>query len=111
VGLIQHYGALTEDEIDTLLFVMDVKLPYAKIADYLSCAINAEWVVRDKRGIHEYFFARPDLKEALTYRLRKDLPAEEKDRERWRARVIEYWKAKDPVRFSSIQAALRGALR
>jgi hypothetical protein len=111
VGLIQHYGALTEDEIDTLLFVMDVRVPYAKIADYLSCAINAEWIVRDKRGIKEYFCALPDVKEAVTYRLRKDLSPEEKDRDRWRATVIDYWKEQDPVRFSSIQAALKGALR
>ncbi|MER9877508.1 retron St85 family effector protein [Mesorhizobium sp. M0118] len=110
VGLIQHYGALTEDEIDILLYVMDLKVPFYKIADYLSCAINACWIVRDKRGISEYYCALPDMEEAVTYRLRKDLPPDEKDRARWRARVIEYWKNKEPVRFSSIQTALKSAL-
>jgi len=110
VGLIQHYGALTEEEIDTLLYVMDLKVPFYKIADYLSCAINAGWIVKDKRGINEYYCALPDMEEAVTYRLRKDLPPEEKDRNRWRAKVIEYWKNEEPVRFSSIQAALRSVL-
>jgi hypothetical protein len=111
VGLIQHYGALTEDEIDALLYVMDLTVPFHKIADYLSCAINACWIVKDKRGINEYYCALPDMEEAVTYRLRKDLAPEEKDRDRWRARVIEYWRNKEPVRFSSIQAALKSAMR
>lgn len=110
VGLIQHYGALTEEEIDILLYVMDVTVPFPKIADYLSCAINAGWIVRDKRGINEYYCALPDMEEAVSYRLRKDLSPEEKDRDRWRASVIEYWKNKEPVRFSSIQSALKSAL-
>jgi hypothetical protein len=47
---------------------------------------------------------------AVEYKLRKDLPVEEKDKDRWRARVIEHWRTTDPDRFSSIQAALKGAL-
>lgn len=110
VGLIQHYGALTETEIEVLLFAMDLKVKPEKIPDYLLCAVNANWIVKDKRGIEEYYCALPNTGPAIEYRLRKDLPVEEKDRDRWRARVLEHWKATDPDRFSSIQAALKGAL-
>lgn len=110
VGLIQHYGALTEIEIEVLLFAMELKVRTEKISDYLLCAMNASWIVKDKRGIEEYYCALPNTSPAIEYKLRKDLPVEEKDRDRWRARVIEHWKATDPDRFSSIQAALKGAL-
>ena len=109
VGLIQNYGALTETEIEVLLYAMDLKVEPKKIPDYLLCAVNADWIVRDKRGVEEYYCARPNTAPAVEYKLRKDLPVEEKDRERWRARVIEHWKATDPDRFSSIQVALKGA--
>lgn len=110
VGLIQHYGALTEIEIEVLLFAMNLKVKPEKVTDYLLCAVNANWILKDKRGVEEYFCALPNRGPAIEYKLRKELPVEEKDRERWRARVIEHWKATDPDRFSSIQAALKGAL-
>lgn len=110
VGLIQHYGALTETEIEVLLFAMELKVEPEKIPDYLLCAVNANWIARDKRGVEEYYCALPNTGPAVEYKLRKDLPVEERDRDRWRARVIEHWKATDPDRFSSIQAALKGAL-
>lgn len=110
VGLIQHYGALTEVEIDVLLYAMNLSVTSSKIADYLMCAESANWIIADKRGVEEYYCALPNMKYALEYKLRKDLPAEEKDRDRWRSRVIEHWKATDPNRFSSIQAAIKGAL-
>ncbi len=111
VGLIQHYGALTETEIDVLLFAMDLNVKPEKISDYLLCATNASWVSKDKRGIEEFYCAQPNMGHAIEYKLRKDLPVEEKDKERWRARVIEYWRVNDPDRFSSIQATLKGALK
>lgn len=110
VGLIQHYGALTETEIEVLLYAMDLKVRPEKIPDYLLCAVSANWVVKDKRGVEEYYCALPNKGPAIEYRLRKDVPVEEKDKDRWRARVIEHWKATDPDRFSSIQAALKSAL-
>jgi hypothetical protein len=106
VGLIQHYGALTEIEIDVLLFSMDLKVNIQKIRDYLLCAEAAEWIIKDKRGVHEYFCARPNLRQALEYRLKKDLEVDEKDRDRWRAKVALYWKENDSSRFDAIQAAM-----
>ncbi|RVJ12584.1 hypothetical protein CN181_02970 [Sinorhizobium medicae] len=108
VGLIQHYGALTETEIDVLLFAMDLKVNRNKLLDYLLCATNANWIAKHKRGIEEYYCALPNTAPAVEYKLRKDIPFEDKDR--WRARVSEYWKNEDPIRFDCIQAALRGAL-
>lgn len=110
VGLVQHYGALTEVEIEVLMFAMDLKVESAKITDFLLCAINAKWITKDKRGIEEYYCALPNVKQAIEYKLRKDISIDDRDKERWRARVIQYWKDMDPDRFSSIQAALKGAL-
>lgn len=110
VGLVQHYGALTEVEIEVLLYAMELKVKPDKIPDYLLCAVNANWIAKDKRGVEEYYCALPHTGPAVEYKLRKDLSPEEKDRDRWRARVIDHWKATDPDRFSSIQAALAGAL-
>ncbi|TGR29099.1 MULTISPECIES: retron St85 family effector protein [unclassified Mesorhizobium] len=110
VGLIQHYGALTAVEIEVLLYALELKVPTTKIPDYLLCAANAGWIVKDKRGLQEYYCAKPNIKQAVTYKIRKDIAAEDKDRDRWRTRVIAYWKDKEPVRFSSIQSALKGAL-
>ncbi len=110
VGLIQHYGALTETEIDVLLYAMELKVSAEKLPDYLLCAINANWIVKDKRGVEEYYCALPNKSPAMEYKLRKDLAPDERDKDRWRARVIEHWKATEPDRFSSIQAALAGAL-
>lgn len=110
VGLIQHYGALTEAEIEVLMYAMHLQVDNKKIPDYLLCAISAKWVAKDKRGIEEYYCALPHTKPAIEYKLRKDLSPDEKDRERWRARVLSYWREEDTDRFSSIQAVLRGAL-
>ncbi|NEK16200.1 retron St85 family effector protein [Rhizobium leguminosarum] len=108
VGLIQHYGALTETEIEVLLFAMDLKIKPNKISDYLLCAANASWVIKDKRGVEEYYCAKPNTVPAVEYKLRKDIPFEDKDR--WRARVSEYWRNEEPIRFDCIQSALRSAL-
>lgn len=106
VGFIQHYGALTDQEIDVLLFAMNLKVTPQQLMNYLTCAICAKWIRKDKRGIEEYYCALPNIKQAIEYRLRKDLSPEEMDKDRWRARVIDYWKSTDHSRFSSIQATL-----
>jgi len=110
VGLIQHYGALTETEIGVLMFAMDITVKPEKLQDYLLCATNARWIVKDKRGVEEYHCALPNINQAIEYKLRKDLPVEDRDKDRWRARVIEHWKTTDPNRFSSIRAVLKDAL-
>jgi hypothetical protein len=76
VGLIQHYGALTEVEIEVLLFAMHLKVVANKIPDYLLCAINAGWIINEKRGVEEYYCAKPNTAQAVEYKLRKDIPVE-----------------------------------
>lgn len=109
VGLIQHYGALTLNEIENLVGDFAVKMKAGKLADYLLCAINAEWILKDRRGFVDYYCAVPNKGDALVYKLRKERDIEPRDR--WRAQVSEFWKANDDARFSVIQSAMRGALK
>lgn len=110
VGLIQHYGALTEVEIGVLIFAMELKVQKEKIPDYLLCAISANWIAKHRSGVEEYYCALPNIQQAIEYKLRKEIPADEKDRDRWRARVIDHWRANDTNRFNSIQVVLKDAL-
>ena len=109
VGLIQHYGALTKSELEKLLNGFAVELKVGKLANYLLCAINAEWILKDRRGFVEYYCAVPNKGEALVYKLRKERHIE--PRERWRAQVSEFWKSHDDARFSVIQSAMQGAFK
>lgn len=109
VGLIQHYSALTLDEIDKLVGGFGVKPKPGKLTDYLDCAINAGWILKDRRGFIDYYCAKPNKANAIEYKLRKDIPVEPRDR--WRAQISEFWKEHDDARFSVIQAALKGDIR
>lgn len=103
VGLIQHYGALTLDEIETHLFCIGQTTARADIENYLLCAEFADWIVKDKRGIQVYFTALSRNK-AIQFEQKQGLPELHKDR--WKSDIMEHWKAKDPTRFSSIQNAM-----
>ncbi|MER8516408.1 retron St85 family effector protein [Mesorhizobium sp. M1060] len=108
VGLIQHYGALTIEEIDVLLYACEVSVDYNKLSDYLLCAISAGWVNKDRRGFVTYYCALPQMFEAISYKLLKLNPFE--DKVRWRARVSDYWMREDKARFGCIQDALRSGV-
>ncbi|ALV28448.1 hypothetical protein APZ00_16385 [Pannonibacter phragmitetus] len=103
VGLVQSYGALTVEEIETHLYCVDLPTSVDTIKNYLLCAEFADWIVQDKRGIKTYFTAL-DRKKALQFESRKD--REKLEKMRWQAAVMEHWKACDATRFSSIQAAI-----
>jgi hypothetical protein len=105
VGLIQHYGALTAIEIEVLLYAAGIEIAPSKIPDFLLCATSAGWVSKDRRGFETYFCAMPNLSEAISYKLRNLTPFVDKDR--WRARVSDYWMNEDKARFNCIQDALR----
>ena len=102
VGLLQHYGALTLDEIDVLLFCMDIKRNQGDLKNLLLCAIFLKWVIKDKRGINVYYLSIVN-KEAVAYRFRPGLSVIDKNR--WRADIVEHWRKNDPERFNSIRAA------
>jgi hypothetical protein len=107
VGLIQHYGALTLEEVDVLLFCMDIKKNCSELRNLLLCAIFLKWVVKDKRGLNVYYSSIVD-KEALAYRALPGVPVI--DKSRWRADIVEYWKKGEPERFNSIRAARMKAI-
>jgi hypothetical protein len=100
VGLIQHYAALTLDEIDVLLYCMNIIVPYERLTSLMLCAEYARWVSKDKRGLQAYYRCPAD-KEAIEYKLKTGVPI--MDRARWRADILEYWKANDKDRFNSIR--------
>lgn len=103
VGLIQYYGSLTIDEIETYLYCAGISTDVETIKNYLLCAEFADWVMQDKRGIKTYFSAL-DRNKALQFESRKD--QEKLDKIRWQAAVMKHWKETDATRFSSIQAAM-----
>ena len=102
VGIIQHYGALTLDEIECLLFCMDIKNNIDEIKNFLLCAIFLRWIIKDKRGINEYYSSIVK-REALSYKALPDKALIDKDR--WRSDIVEHWKKGEPERFNSIRAA------
>ena len=99
VGLLQHYGALTLDEIWLHLDAFGVLRTKAQITNLLLCAEFADWVVRDKRGLTTYFVAKAE-KDALHYAFRADV--DKMDRLRWRMDIRQHWKVSEPDRFKSI---------
>ncbi len=104
VGLIQHYGSLTEEEIEVLLYCFEISIKNFRIPDFLLCAEFLGWIIKDKRGINTFYSARA-AKEAVQYKHKLSGPVV--DRVRWRADVVEYWRQDDPERFSSITFARR----
>ena len=102
VGLIQHYGALTIDEIDVLLFCMNIQSTPSDISNFLLCAIFLRWIVKDKRGPHVFFLSIVD-NEAIAYKLLPEVPL--LDKNRWRSDIVAHWRKDDPERFNSIRAA------
>jgi hypothetical protein len=104
VGFIQHYGALTLDEIETLLFCIDISKTISELNNLLLCAIFLRWIFKDKRGVNVYYAAIVD-KEAFGYKALPGLTV--RDKTRWRSDILDYWRTDQPERFESIRAARR----
>ena len=102
VGLIQHYGALTLDEIEVSLACLGVHADAPTILKYLSCCKFVEWVGESRTGFRTFFAAR-NVGNALEYRV--DRTSGIRDQVRWRSDVRDYWKSQDAERFRSIMAA------
>jgi hypothetical protein len=107
VGLIQHYRVLSFDEIDTILFALDLNEFRPKIDRLLYCAEHAGWIYIEKRGFDRY--CSPILeKRALYYKLKPHVKSIV--RERWLTQIADYWRKSDVTRFNIIQEAVaRGA--
>lgn len=102
IGLLQHYGALTLDEIDLYLSCFDVVVSQDDIVNYLKCAEFAEWIIETKNIFDTYYSCCAE-KSALQYNLLADSPI--RDKVRWKADIYDYWKSTDQARFSSIRKA------
>lgn len=104
-GLIQHYSALTLEEISVLLFCLGVSRTEIQIKQHLQCAEIFGWIIEQKRGLVTYYAAIAS-KSALHFEFAAD--ARLLDRARWRADIREYWREREPARFKTIsEAAVR----
>lgn len=104
-GLIQHYGALTLEEVSCYLFGFEIKMDDKTLRDFLLCADFVGWIKVEKRGLSTFYSTKNLKKEALSYKLRQEHSGLRKDG--WRADIRSYWRQHDPDRFAAIQAALR----
>ncbi len=105
-GLIQHYAALTLDEIDTLLYCLGVSTPQQEIKKHLNCAELFGWVIKE-RAVFQTYYAAIEGKRALHFYFHPQ--TKRIDRSFWNTEIVAHWKKNDPERFSSIQAAMKRA--
>jgi hypothetical protein len=101
-GLIQYYGALTVDEIEVLLYCLEIPKSSQDIKRCLQCAELFNWIRRDKRGI-EVYFAAVAIKSAISFDVISS--AAPMNRVRWKSDVLDHWRRNDAQRFQSITAA------
>lgn len=97
-GLIQDYGALKGDEIESVMAHIGHPLKEGDFLRYTQCAEALGWIKKDQRNLEDYFTATSQ-KEAIRF----TFSGKPIDRQRWRADVLQYWKREDPDRFESIQ--------
>lgn len=104
-GLIQHYGALTKDEIVQMMSGLGVELDDLLIDKLLFCAETVGWIKSEDRGFNKYYASSAE-KIAINFDLKTGI--EQMPRTKWRAQIREYWKASDTDRFKTIAAAIGG---
>lgn len=107
VGLIQHYGALKIDEIEVILFCLEIIRGRDEIHNYLRCAEITRWVRKEREGVSDFYVAR-SLREAMYYKLKPGSP--KVDRDRWRADIMRHWEAAEPGRYRAIRRTIGGGL-
>jgi hypothetical protein len=100
VGLIQDYGALNVEEIESLLDLLNVAKARTAIEGYLLCAEAVEWLKKISKGPADYFIATKTKSYAATITLKET--AQVKNRMRRRALIRDYWKKNDIPRHNSI---------
>lgn len=99
VGIIQHYGSMTSDEVLLILTFMGITIDAATLGNFLMCAKFVRWVDEDTVGGRVLFSARKGRK-ALSYALRTG--SRVLDRDRWLTDVRTHWQATDRVRFTQL---------
>ncbi|MBL8656855.1 MAG: retron St85 family effector protein [Altererythrobacter sp.] len=107
VGLVQEFGALTEEEVTTLLVLFDIDLNVPQLRRYLLCAEVADWVMLKRKGFRNYAVARNLPRDAANFRF---LPGTlDRTATRRRADRRATIKAQDKERFSVILDGIGGA--
>ncbi len=107
-GLVQHYGALELEEIDVLLYHLNIRITDELYGKLILCGNYAGWFASHQIGARE-FIVGLDGAEALQYKFRQD--AQIKNKIRWKAAVVDHWKSVDAERFSAIRAGIQGRIR
>lgn len=100
VGLVQEYGALRTEEIQSLLTLLKVSdISEQAIVRYLLCAEAVGWLKEVSKGSSDYFVAKA-AKDAATIYVKPT--ATEKNKPRRRHLIREHWKVHDAQRFNAI---------
>jgi hypothetical protein len=99
VGLIQDYGALKIDELQSILLHLGVPQEGRRLRAFLLCAETVGWVKHEEKGFSKYFVALPGA-DAVTFTLADDVKV--KNRRRRRLLIREHWQKNDPPRFRAI---------
>ncbi len=107
VGLIQEYGALTIEEIESLLEKFQVDADRKKVLAYLYCAEAVSWVKMRSKGVKDFYIACRGS-DTISMRMLED--AAEKNKQRRRLLIREHWKNNDGPRHRGIAEVFGGSL-
>ena len=101
-GIIQHFGALTLEEISFILGIFDLSHDEIRIRQFIRSAQFLDWLAEDDRGTVTFYVAMKP-RDAIEYRLVAGSP--KIDKSAWRAQVRDYWRQHEPERFAAIRSA------
>ncbi|MBR0553647.1 retron St85 family effector protein [Stakelama marina] len=107
VGFAQEFGALTAAEVVQLFSDFDIEMSVEEVDRLMLCAEAAHWIVKETRGFNDYYFALPNVRDALVLKFDKGAPIFNKERRRQAFR--EHWRTEDLARFNGIQKFAQAA--
>lgn len=100
VGLLQEFGALTSQEISTLLIAFNLDLSPDEIERYLLCAEAVGWIVRKRKGFRNFAATRDLPRDAANFRFEENTLDATASRRRAERRAL--IKETEPERFAAI---------
>ncbi len=103
-GMVQHFGALTIEEIEVILYSVGIEASRDDVGKYIDCAKFIGWVREDVRGSKTYYVSIENDVDAFDYPILKAKGAPTLNKAAWKAQVRAYWMKADPERFRSITA-------
>jgi hypothetical protein len=99
VGVLQWFGALTEEEIEVALYCLEVQVESGRLRNLLLCIEIVGWVASVRRGVRTFYAAKV---ETSATRFVPKAGTELPNKVRWQAAIREHWSKVDPMRFKSI---------